>query len=159
MGAREPVPSPRTYGERVRVRGGNNLHAPGSIMRRAQPWLTERARALRSSSPTAEAQLWARLRNRQLSGFKFVRQAPTESYFGDFVCREAKVIVEVDGATHSIDKDIEQDAARTAELERAGYRLMRISNAEVRFNIDGVLCDILCRPCSGSQAPRWGRSQ
>ena len=112
-------------------------------MRRAQPWLTERARALRSKSTAAEAELWARLRNRQLNGFKFARQEPIGSYFADFVCREAMLVVEVDGATHSTEQEVVSDTARSIELERAGYRLMRVTNAEVRDNIDGVLRDLL----------------
>src|SRR5262249_20183481 len=41
------------------------------------------------------------LRARRLQKFKFVRQAPIGPYIVDFLCREARLIVEVDGATHS----------------------------------------------------------
>jgi very-short-patch-repair endonuclease len=46
-------------------------------------------RMLRRHSTSAESRLWAELRNRQLGGFKFVRQMPIGSYIADFVCREA----------------------------------------------------------------------
>ena len=43
-------------------------------MRSQQPWRTHRSRVLRSRPISAEARLWAKLRNRQLGGLKFVRQ-------------------------------------------------------------------------------------
>ena len=108
-------------------------------MRGSQPWRTNRSRALRSRQVTAEEELWEELRNRQLGGFKFVRQAAIGPYFVDFVCRERKLIVEVDGATHGSEEEIAADAARSAALERMGYRVGRVTNDDVERNIDGVL--------------------
>ena len=62
---------------------------------------TRRARALRRDAPSAERIVWRHLRNRQLGGWKFVRQDPIGPYFADFVCREKMLVVEIDGATHS----------------------------------------------------------
>ena len=56
-------------------------------MRSQQPWRTNRSRVLRSQPISAEVKLWARLRNRQLGGLKFVRQAPVGRYFADFLPR------------------------------------------------------------------------
>jgi very-short-patch-repair endonuclease len=72
---------------------------------------------------SAEAKLWSRLPNRQLGGYKFVRQMPIDPYFVDFPCRERKVIVEVDGGTHSTDNEIAHDDRRTRHLEMLGYRV------------------------------------
>ena len=108
-------------------------------MRGSQPWLTNRARALRSRQPAAEEKLWGELRNRQLGGCKFVRQAAIGPYFADFLCRERRLIVEVDGATHASDAEVAADAARTAELEHFGYRVCRVASGDVERNIDGVL--------------------
>jgi very-short-patch-repair endonuclease len=82
-------------------------------MRGPQPWLTNRSRVLRSQPISAEARLWAHLRNRQLGGYKFVRQMPIGPYFADFVCRECMVVVEVDGGTHS--SDAEEGGRRQAD--------------------------------------------
>ena len=117
-------------------------------MRGEQPWRTDRSRVLRSrvlrSRPiSAEAKLWSRLRNRQLGGHKFVRQMPIHAYFVDFVCRERKVIVEVDGGTHSTEAEIARDAARTRDLERLGYRVFRICNDDVYHNLDCALDALL----------------
>jgi very-short-patch-repair endonuclease len=112
-------------------------------MRRAQPWRTNRARSLRSTSTSAEDRLWSYLRNRQLGGLKFVRQAPMGPYFADFLCRERKMIVEVDGGTHSSGVEIARDAARASYLEARGYRIFRVHNDEVAENVDGVLDTLL----------------
>lgn len=112
-------------------------------MRRAQPWRTNRARALRSRSAPDEDQLWSHLRNRQLAGLKFVRQAPIGPYFVDLVCRERKIIVEVDGGTHGSEAEIRADATRTAYLQSLGYRVFRTHNIEVHENADGVLESLL----------------
>ena len=43
--------------------------------------------------------LWRQFRSRLLGEFKFVRQEPIGPYFADFVCRQQKLVVEVDGVT------------------------------------------------------------
>ena len=112
-------------------------------MRSSQPWRTNRARVLRSHLVAAESKLWTELRNRQLGGFKFVRQAPIGSYFADFACREKKLIVEVDGGTHGLETEIAADELRTAVLQRLGYRVFRVTNEDVARNLAGVLDSIL----------------
>jgi len=92
---------------------------------------TRRARELRRLSSTAERILWARLKNRGLGGVKFVRSEPIGPYFADFACRSAKLVVEIDGATHSTEDEIERDKRRTAFLEAQGYRVIRFSNQQV----------------------------
>ena len=56
-----------------------------------------RARSLRQGQTQAEAALWLQLRGRQVGGCKFVRQEPIGPYFVDFVRRQRRLIVEVDG--------------------------------------------------------------
>jgi very-short-patch-repair endonuclease len=112
-------------------------------MRRAQPWRTNRARTLRSQASSAEERLWYELRGRRLNGLKFVRQCPIGPFFADFVCREVKIVVEVDGGTHSTADERARDAARSAYLERSGFRVFRAHNQEVYDNLDGVLDTLL----------------
>jgi very-short-patch-repair endonuclease len=97
------------------------------------------ARKLRRDSTSAESKLWAELRNRQLGGFKFVRQAPIGKYIADFVCREALLVVEVDGATHSTTAEVTRDESRTSFLKGLGYRIVRIQNDDVYNAMEGVL--------------------
>ena len=108
-------------------------------MRGSQPWRTNRSRVLRSQPISAESKLWAKLRNRQLGGLKFVRQAPIGQHFADFLCRERMVVVEVDGGTHSTRAEIADDARRTAELGRLGYRIFRVHNIDVYENSERLL--------------------
>ncbi len=108
-------------------------------MRGEQPWKTNRSRVLRSQSGFAERKLWSALRDRQLNGHKFVRQASIDVYFADFLCREAKLLIEVDGATHGTDAEQAADADRTAKLGALGYRVLRFDNIDVIGNLAGVL--------------------
>ena len=80
--------------------------------------------------------MWAVLRNRQLGGAKFRRQAPIDRYFADFACVEAKLIVELDGGQH--EAQAEYDALRTEVLESCGWRVIRFWNNEVIENLDGI---------------------
>ena len=104
---------------------------------------TKRARSLRRTQTEAERRLWGRLRDRGLNGFKFVRQAPIGPYVADFLCREQRLIVEVDGATHSTDDEIRRDERRTDFLNVQGYCIVRVANDQVFRNLDGVLETIL----------------
>jgi len=62
-------------------------------------------------------------------------------YIADFVCREKKLVIEIDGGQHM--DAVEYDALRTKYLESLGYRVLRIWNNEVFKNIQGVMDSIL----------------
>jgi len=96
----------------------------------------ERARRLRSHSTDAELKLWNRIRSRAINGHKFVRQEPIGPYVVDFVCRERRLSIEVDGGQHATDT---RDAVRDEWLIAHRYRVMRFWNNDVLRNIDGVL--------------------
>jgi very-short-patch-repair endonuclease len=116
---------------------------------------TPLARQLRKSETVAEKRLWQELRNRKLDGCKFVRQATAGPYVADFLCRERKLIIEVDGATHSSDAQMASDRQRTAHLGRLGFRMIRLQNIEVLEAMDQALMvirDALSH--SPSPAPR-----
>jgi very-short-patch-repair endonuclease len=97
---------------------------------------TERARRLRRASTDAEIRLWNRLRSRALEGYKFVRQEPIGPYVVDFVCRERRLAVEIDGGQHATAK---RDAIRDQWLADHRYRVLRFWNNEVLRNTEGVL--------------------
>ena len=108
-------------------------------MRGPQPWQTVRARNNRSNATSAESLLWSALRNRRLAGHKFVRQLPIGPYFTDFACRDACLVVEIDGVTHASEAELAADAEREAEIAELGFRTIRISNSDVYENLTGVL--------------------
>ena len=101
-----------------------------------KPRNTGRAKELRNQATPAERALWTVLSRRKLDGFKFSRQMPVGPYFADFLCREARLIVELDGYSH--DTRVEHDLRRDAYVKAEGYRLLRFSNADVMTNLDGV---------------------
>jgi very-short-patch-repair endonuclease len=68
------------------------------------------ARKLRSDQTAAERSLWAALRRHGIEGFRFRRQAVPCGFIVDFACYEARLIVEVDGATHSTETELAKDA-------------------------------------------------
>ena len=107
---------------------------------------TLRAQQLRNSATRAERLLWRHLSRRQLDGHKFSRQMPIGPYICDFLCREARLVVEVDGGQHA---DSKPDQARTAFIEREGYRVIRFWNNEVTENLEGVLLTIAQALSSG----------
>jgi very-short-patch-repair endonuclease len=64
-------------------------------------------------------------------------------YIVDFITLDGKLIVEVDGGTHSMAEELVRDEARTKELERLGFHVMRVTNSDVYQNLEGVLATIL----------------
>jgi len=97
------------------------------------------ARRLRANQTGAETVLWNRIRNRQIDGYKFVRQVPILGYICDFVCREQRLIIEVDGGQHN---ESATDAIRDKRLIEDGYRVLRFWNNDVLGNTEGVLLTI-----------------
>ena len=95
---------------------------------------------MRADSTKAENVLWQALRNWQLDGLKFKRQVPLDGYILDFVCFDAKLMVEVDGSQHA---ESERDAARDRHFEAAGFKVLRFWNDDVLTGIDGVCLMIL----------------
>jgi very-short-patch-repair endonuclease len=105
-------------------------------MRDANSARISRARGLRRDATDAERRLWWRLRSRQIDGAKFVRQERIGPYVVDFVCRERRVIIEVDGGQHATDPG---DAVRDSWLSDRGYRVLRFWNNDVLANTEDVL--------------------
>ena len=94
------------------------------------------ARRLRRESTSAELRLWNRLRSRAIDGHKFVRQQPIGRYVVDFICRERRLVIELDGGQHA---DNPRDLIRDQWLCEHNYRVLRFWNNDVMSNMDGVL--------------------
>jgi very-short-patch-repair endonuclease len=104
-----------------------------------RPRPTARAQELRNAATNPERRLWGHFSNRQFGGWKFSRQMPVGHYICDFLCREARLIVEVDGGQHC---ESERDAHRTAFLEAEGFRVVRFWNSDVLERMEGVLIQL-----------------
>jgi len=105
-------------------------------MRGADKITTGLARRLRRDSTSAELRLWNRLRGRAINEHKFVRQQPLGRYVVGFLCREKRLVIEVDGGQHS---DSARDRVRDQWLREHNYRVLRFWNNDIMSNIDGVL--------------------
>jgi very-short-patch-repair endonuclease len=98
------------------------------------------ARELRKAMTDAERKLWLGLRMRQLHGHKFRRQFAIGAYIVDFVCLDARLIVEVDGGQHA--EEVYGDTARDAWLKFQNFRVLRYWNNQVLQELDAVMADI-----------------
>lgn len=107
---------------------------------RLDPTLKQRARTMRANPTPAEQRLWLALRANRFEGWQFTRQTVIDRYIADFVSRSAKLVIEIDGDTHSAQE--RYDAVRTDQLVRLGYRVIRFSNGDVMSNLEGVLMAI-----------------
>ena len=104
--------------------------------------LKEYAHENRKSPTEAEMALWKSIKNKKL-GVKFLRQFIIDRFIVDFICRESKLIIEVDGAYHSEPIQVKDDIQRTSFLQSLGYRVIRFTNEEILFDIDKVLHNII----------------
>ena len=95
-----------------------------------------RAKKLRREKTEAEKKLWSRIRNRQIENAKFRDQQPIGPYIADFVCHERGLVIEADGSQHL---DSDYDKRRDAFLASVGYRVLRVWNADILTNMEGVL--------------------
>ncbi len=112
-----------------------------------------RARHLRKNLTPAERRLWLILRYDQCDGFRFRRQVPLGPYIVDFVCYEARLIIEVDGGQHNEAREMKYDAKRTQWLEQQGYRVHRFWNNEIMNELHVVkemMIEFLSTPMGGA---------
>ena len=101
------------------------------------PDILGRARELRQNATEAKKRLWSCLRARQVLGYKFRRQCPLGPYIVDFLCWQARLVVELDGGQHM--EQQASDEIRTAYLENRGFTVLRFWNPDVFDNLEGVL--------------------
>ncbi len=85
------------------------------------------ARRLRREMTNAEAILWRGLRDRGI-GAKFRGQVPIGPFIADFVCIDARIVVELDGPPHDRPEQCNHDVNRDAWLRAQGWRVLRFSN-------------------------------
>lgn len=55
------------------------------------------------------------------------------------MCKELKLIIEVDGITHTFPEVIEKDRIREINLKAAGFHIIRFNDDEVLHQINHVI--------------------
>ncbi|GAB4426267.1 MAG: hypothetical protein OHK0039_44260 [Bacteroidia bacterium] len=87
----------------------------------------------------AEVHIWNHvLRGGQMRGYTFRRQRPVLQYIADFMCQPLLLIVEIDGYTHRFPEVHAKDEHRTANLEAAGFQVLRFTDEEVLTDVQQV---------------------
>ncbi len=99
--------------------------------------LIEKAKEMRKQPTHAEKVLWMELKSKSLEDYKFRQQHLIDDFIVDFVCLSKKLVIEVDGGIHDLQK--EYDAQRTEILNKKGFKVIRFSNDEVIGSISVVL--------------------
>ncbi len=103
--------------------------------------LKAKARENRSNPTKPEIIMWGDvLRDRQMLGYKFLRQKPIGKYILDFYCSELKLAVEIDGDSHA--EQEKYDKNRTKNLNQLGIKVLRYTNQEVMHSSDGLFEDL-----------------
>lgn len=106
------------------------------------------ARALRKKSTWAEKKLWAILRDRRFSAYKFRRQHQVGAYNLDFFCAEARYNLELDGGQHGFPEQQAKDKQREAYLKSRNIQTRRFWNSQlkdVRFVRETIWADLQSR--------------
>ena len=98
--------------------------------------LLDLARELRKNMTDEEKKLWfGFLRKHKL---RFRRQEIIGSYIADFYCKEAKLVIEIDGAQHYEHEAKKYDEKRTEYLESIGIKVIRILNGQINKDFENV---------------------
>jgi very-short-patch-repair endonuclease len=104
--------------------------------------LKEFSRLLRNNSTLAEVLLWNRIKGKGLMGYGFHRQKPLDHYIVDFYCKELKLVIEIDGASHQHPEAYLSDQKRQKVLENLGLNFLRFHDIDVKKNIGNVVRSI-----------------
>ena len=112
-------------------RGADKELAPQALSR-GEREAAKRARKLRRQTSGDEQKLWHQLRDKQVDGLRFRRQRPIGKYIVDFVCDEAKLIVELND---KLPDSNPVEKARAAFFKAQGYKVMQMLNSDVVANI------------------------
>jgi very-short-patch-repair endonuclease len=100
------------------------------------PAAVARAKRLRKTATVAERLLWEEVRKLNLN---IRRQVPIGNYIADFASHTARLVIEIDGPHHDDPEARRRDAARTAWLKEAGYRVIRFPESVVRNDLYTVV--------------------
>lgn len=122
-------------------REGGTRGEDSSDMYRSQTpgYIFKLCRKLRQEPTITEKLLWDHLRSKRFKDLKFRRQHPIGRYIADFYCREARLVIELDGNVHKAKDRKEYDRNCQEIIETRGIRVLRFKNTEIERNIEKVL--------------------
>ena len=109
------------------------------------------AKNLRKNTTPQENKLWYDFLSKY--EIRFQRQKAIDNFIADFYCHKAKLVIEIDGSQHYLDKIAKDDEFRTEILEGYDLKVIRFTNKQIMNNFEGVCkyIDIIvkeqCFPC------------
>jgi very-short-patch-repair endonuclease len=107
-----------------------------------EPYVRDRARALRKSRTLGERAMQEYLRAFRPYGARFRRETPIGPYVVDFAWLAARIVIEVDGASHELPDRPEHDRKKDAFLEKRGFLLIRVRDADAIANASRAFAPI-----------------
>ncbi len=100
------------------------------------------ARENRHSPTLTEKIVWKSILADRPLGYKFTRQKPLGYYIADFYCSKLKIVIEIDGDSHTDNE--EYDRHRDYELASVLWiKTIRYTNDQVMSNGNKVYEDII----------------
>ena len=94
------------------------------------------ARENRNNSTFGEILLWKKLLSKKQTGYQFNRQFSIENYIVDFISRNLRLVIEVDGYSHQF--KYEKDIMRDKRLNELGYNVLRFTEYAVKSDFENV---------------------
>ena len=100
------------------------------------------ARENRKNPTKAELIMWYKVLNNYKMSYRFLRQKPINNFIVDFYCSKLRLIIEIDGDSHTEQTDYDQQ--RTQILSQYKLKVIRYKNSDILGKLDGVYSD-LCK--------------
>ena len=104
------------------------------------PSLTKYVRDKRKAGILSEVLFWQQVHKGSFHNIDFDRQRIIGNYIVDFYVKKLGLVIEIDGSSH--DEKQEYDAKRQRYLEGLGLRVYRITDFDVKNNLEIVMIDL-----------------
>ena len=129
--------------------------------------LKQLAKGKRKAGILSEVLFWQQVHKGLFHKIDFDRQRIIGNYIVDFYVKTLGLIIEIDGSSH--DDKVEYDKKRQDYLESLGLKVYRITDIDVKKNLDLVMLDLenyivkeygeKTTPSVGHSSKGWGFSQ
>lgn len=96
-----------------------------------------------AEEPNLEKVLWNVIKNKELSGTRFIRQCSVGKYNVDFYCPELKLAIELDAESYN--ESSKYDTERERFLLSKGIRILRLKNEELKKALTEFISSIVKR--------------
>ena len=102
--------------------------------------LKEYSQHNRKHQTEAEWKFWNLVLKKDMTWYRFLRQKPIWNYILDFYCDRLKLWIEIDDKSH--DWKWEEDEERTKYLNNLWIKIIRYTNEDINYRLDGVMLDL-----------------